>query len=90
MSEVIAQARSTVPLNPLSAAKLMVAEDASPGATAKGLKDPTVIEKSCPNAEGRSAKKAASVKKASPPRRFWDFILEFNDSDLNMSRFRFK
>jgi hypothetical protein len=77
-------------LNPLSAPKLIVAEDASPGATAKGLKGATVMLKSCANAEGSSVRNAAMDRRKRLPLRFWNFILEFDDSDLNMSRFRFK
>lgn len=90
VSEVIAQVRSTMPLKLLSAPRLMVAEDASPGATAKGLKGARVMLKSCPNAEGRRVRNATTDKTKRLPLRFWDFIPEFDDSDLNMSGFRFK
>jgi len=90
VSEVITQVRLTVPLKLLSAPRLIVAEDASPGATAKGLKGAKVMLKSCPNAEGRSARNAAMDKTKRLLRRFGDFILKFDDSDLNMSGFGFK
>jgi hypothetical protein len=73
----------------------MLAAEASPGATAKGLRGATVMLKSCPKADGSRVRKAAAMqihgrRNRGMPERFWNFNLDFNDSGLNMSRFRFK
>lgn len=87
--DVTTQPRFTVPVKPLSAETAMFAAESCPGSTAKGLKGATVIVKSWPNAEGSRVRNAATTQKSGVLTRIWDFSLDFNDSDLNMSGFRF-